>query len=510
MNTADPWLGVAETIDDSVRRYRRERPDAVAFVGLGRELTWAQLDDAADRAASDLARRGIGVGSRVGWLGSNDIGFPILLLAAWRRRAALAGLNWRLTADELRRTIENVELDLVIADVALGELARSFQADESRILVLGPRTEIPWSSSSVADDATLIPEPDDVALFWFTSGSTGLPKAAAIGRARNELAQYERTSCEMTTETTALVVPPVFHVAGSCWVQYGLSRGAKVVFTSDSTPQGLLTALEGNNVTHALMVPTLIQMVLQSMNDETAAKLSLEHIGYGTSPIPEKILRAALEVFKCRFSQIYGLTEAGGVVAQLEPADHELEGPHPTRYLATGRPFAGNQIEIWDLFSGVPVPAGVEGQIMIKSPSVMLGYWQGDGLTADPISPDQWVATGDMGYLNDEGYLYVVGRADDMIITGGENVQPAEVEAVLLEMPGVVECAVFGLPDEVWGQRVSAAVVVSESMDPEEVRLYCRERLAHFKCPKDIRILDELPRNATGKILRGRLKQVSV
>lgn len=505
MRDAEKWFGLTETIDDRVRRHAASRPDAVAFVGLDRAITWAELDAAADRAAADLAARGVGPGSRVGWLGRNDIAFPVLLLAAWRRRAAVAGLNWRLSADELRRSVELVDPVLVVSDDTNVALARDAVADAS-LLVLGPQDSLPWAGAPAGGGTTLAPEPDDIALLWFTSGSTGTPKAVAVGRARNEYSLSVPTPFQTDTESQVLVIPPVFHVAGSMWVQYGMRNGGTVVFSADASPDGIVRALAEHAITHALMVPTLIRALLDVVDGDVASGLALEHVGYGTAPIPRPLLRSAVEVLGCRFTQVYGLTEAGGVVAYLPPEDHVLDGPNPGRLDSAGRPPAGAEVEVRDPVTDAVCAPGEVGILHLRTPSVMLGYWSRSGGIDAPVGVDEWLATGDLARKDADGYLYVVGRADDMIISGGENVQPAEVEAVLDTMPGVVESAVYGTPDDRWGQVVSAAVVTSEPLDADAIVDFCRSRLAHYKCPSVVRTVTELPRNATGKVLRGRLR----
>lgn len=504
-NQAVPWRSV---IEERVRKFAQERPDDVAFVGPRRSLTWAELDAAADRGASDLARRGVGPGDRVGWLGRNDIGFPVTLLATWRRRATLVGLNWRLSAQEIARVIGSASLAILVTDERCADLVGDRDVIEtSRIVLEG--TEAPWSASPIASDAELEPSPDDPAFVYFTSGSTGNPKAAELIRSRNERVVVEALIEGMDESAVLLVIPPVFHVAGSMWVQHGLYAGARVILDPGAGDSTLLENLAYHAVTHALMVPTLIKSLLDQYEREPLLLPSLRQICYGTAPITASLLEAARRTFDCRFTQVYGSTEAGGVVTRLTPDDHELFATGDRRLASAGRPIAGIEISIRDPSSHRECPTGEEGEIWIASPFVM-GRYVGDPMaTADVLVGGRWLRSRDVGSVDADGYVYVAGRLDDMIITGGENVHPAEVEEVLASIPEVEESSVFGEPDDRWGQRVVAAVVSNDpSLDAATVIAKCQDRLARYKCPSRVVFVTALPRTATGKVSRSSLRDL--
>lgn len=505
------------TSEKSVRRWAREKPDEPAFVGPQASLTWAQLDVAADRCAAYLRDLGVGPHSRIGWLGHNDIAYPVLLVAARRRRAALAGLNWRLTADELRQTIDAVIPGVIVADHHTTSLLHSAGAPEStEVVALTSSSVFPWDDTAVDPTADLSDDAigagpggtEEIALFWYTSGSTGAPKAVALGADRNELQVAFPMPFIVPDGSRFLVIPPVFHIAGSVWVQYGLTRGAAVYFTDDSTPAGIVRALSDNRITHALMVPALLTVLVAELRVRPQP-LFLDYILYGTSPIAPDLLRDCIELLGCRFGQIYGLTEAGGVVCGLTDSERHLTGPHAGRLLSTGQALPGSGVEMRVAGAGdadAAADADEVGELYLRTPTLMLGYWR-DGAPLGPVrETDEWLGTGDLARIDDDGFVYIVGRADDMIITGGENVQPGEVEAVIARMDGISEYAVFGKDHPKWGQSVAAAVVTTTSVDPADVIAFCRNNLAHYKCPTEVYVLDELPRTATGKILRGRLR----
>lgn len=506
----------AMTAERSVRRWAIERPDDAAFVTPdGSALTWRELDESADRCAGYLAALGVGPHSRIGWLGRNDIAYPILYIAARRRRAALAGFNWRLATTELIQTMEALNPELIVIDHHTTALADAAEKSASRVVLLESSSRFPWDTVEIDPEVDLSaldigPGPggtDEISMFWFTSGSTGAPKAAALGAERNELHIALPTPMTLGPDSKLLVIPPVFHIAGSIWVQYCFTRGCQVHFISDTSPGAIVHALADRRITHVLMVPTLLAMLVDELR-ERPRDLSLEAVCYGTAPIAPTLLRECISVFGCEFNQVYGMTEAGGVVACLTDADHQLDGPHAQRTESTGKPLPGSGITVevrrMDDTGSAAAP-GEPGELYVRTPTLMLGYWLDGHPVGSVLSTETYWPTGDLARTDEDGYVYILGRTDDMIITGGENVQPTEVEAVIAGMEGVSEIAVFGVSDAKWGQRVAAAAVVTTAT-PEDIVAYSRDNLAHYKCPTSVTLVPELPRTATGKLLRGRLR----
>jgi acyl-CoA synthetase (AMP-forming)/AMP-acid ligase II len=271
----------------------------------------------------------------------------------------------------------------------------------------------------------------------------------------------------------------------------------------------MLDAIERWRVTHAVWVPTLVQMAVDEQQRAPRDLASLHLVGYGAAPMAPALLRSAARVLGCRFAQGYGLTESLGVVCHLPPAAHDAEAPESDEPPATGFPDPGVGLRIVDARSGASLPAGQTGEVLVRPPWPHPTYWSLPEGTRSAFDAEGWLHTGDLGYVDARGCLHLVDRLSDLIITGGENVYPAEVEAVLLQLPGIAEACVIGQPDARWGQRVCAVVVPAPGavLDPAAIIAACRERLAHYKCPGRVVEVASLPRNAAGKVIRRELRE---
>ncbi len=495
----------AQGIDAAVRHHAATRPDAPAVVGPALTLTWRELDEAADRTAGLLAGRGVGPGDRVGWLGHNDIGHAVTLLGAWRRRAALVALNWRLPVAELRAVAEAVGLRHLVAGTEFTGEAPQIMAEGAYSVM--DQTAAPWPD--VPPVAPLAGRDEDEAVVYFTSGSTGTPKGVPLTRAGVDSTIPYADVHKIDATARMLIVPPSFHAAGATWTQYGLALGATLVLSPDPSPAGLVKALAEREITHAILVPTLIRVVVDRLKEEPVPLPRLRHVGYGASAITPTLLAEAMEALGCGFGQVYGMTEAGGGVCFLAEEDHRLDGEHAGRLASAGRPGAGVELSVRDLATGAEVRQGEPGELWFRCPSMTRGYLGDD--TARGVLVDGWLNTRDIGYVDEDGYVYVQGRSDDMIVTGGENVHPGEVENTIARLPDVADCAVYAVPDDHWGQKVCAAVVLrTGSLTEEDIRAHCRENLAGYKTPKLIRIVTDLPRTATGKTFRPQLVKDTV
>lgn len=489
------------SIEGSVDHHAQRRPEALAAVGPSGSLTWAQLQRAVASATRMLAAADVGVGDRIGWLGANDIGYLVVLMATWGRRASLVGLNWRLSIDEAKDSADRVGCSHVFVGAELAETTS----------VLGAHTVVDadqvqqWIDEEGADER-LVAEPSDEAILFFTSGSTGVPKAVPLSRHAVETHAATRNGHNFTTTSRMLVIPPIFHLAGACWVQYGLISGATQVYVTDASPSGLAAALTEHEITHTVFVPLLIQLLVEEAERTGVRFPHLQQIAYGASPITLSMLERAVNVLECELYQVYGMSEGGGVVTALWPADHALVGPTASRLASAGCPVDGAAIKIVDLVTGEEATPGVVGEICVHTPFMFSGY-DGNEAASQDLFVDGWLRTADAGYVDEDGYLFIKGRTDDVIITGGENVHPSEVENVLATMPQVAECAVFGVPDERWGRRVAAAVVPRPGVEltKEDVTEYCRPRLGGVRTPKRVMIVDELMRTPAGKIRRNEL-----
>lgn len=493
------------TLDAAVRAHAAQRPGAEAFVDPHGTLTWAELDEAADRTAAMLAARGVGPGDRVGWLGPNSTAYPVVQFGAWRLGASVAGLNWRLPAGGLAVAGEMVALAHVVADVRMAEAAQAIRT-RTGTSVAGPGS-VPWAGHPRS--ATAHTWADDAeAMVYFTSGSTGRPKAVPLIRHAVEAAMEFRKVHDFRPTSRSLTVPPSFHTAGGIWINYGVRTGLTQVFTDDPTPSGLVDTFVRRRISHAILVPTLIHSIVEELRRNPRALPDLRHVGYGASPITKTLLEQALDLLGCDFSQVYGMTEAGGGLCFLWPEEHRTTGPNAHRLASAGRPGTGVDVEVRDA-AGERLPVGRSGELWFRAPTLTHGYI-GDAEASRTLIADGWLNSRDVGRVDEDGYVYIEGRADDMIVTGAENVHPQAVEEVLAAMPGIQECAVYGVPDEHWGQVVAAAIVADPAKVTEaDVVAHCKDRLAGYQVPRRMLFVSDLPRTAAGKVIRKQLSDMT-
>jgi long-chain acyl-CoA synthetase len=300
---------------------------------------------------------------------------------------------------------------------------------------------------------------------------------------------------------------PMFHIAGAGWSMVGLLFGCRTVVLRDVDPARILQVIPEFGVTNALMVPAVIQFVLATPGVETTDFSSLRALVYGASPITDKVLVQAIETFGCELIQVYGLTETTGAITQLEGSDHDPVG-RPELLRSCGKPYPWVEMRIVDPDTGDDRPVGEVGELWTRSGQNMAGYWNNPEATAQAITPDGWFRTGDAGYADADGFLYLHDRVKDMIVSGGENVYPAEVENALMKHPGVADVAVIGVPDDTWGEAVKAIVVrAADDLTEEAVIAFAREHLGGFKLPKSVDFTDVLPRNPSGKLLKRELRE---
>jgi acyl-CoA synthetase (AMP-forming)/AMP-acid ligase II len=492
-------------VEDRVRELADTSPDHLAVVGTRSRCTYRELNRAVDQATTDFARRGVRPGTRVAWLGRNDIAYVVTALAVRRRGACLAGLNWRDQPDDLRRACELVDPVLLVADASSSAAAAKLEGS-ARQIVIANSDDLPWQEVN-PDLCDVLPARDeDDCLLYFTSGATGRPKAVLHSYGRVNEALKSTMLPGFNAAAVALIIPPVFHVAGAVWASQSLLAGATMIFTDgDST---ILELIGSAGVTHALMVPTLIQMVLDEQDQSGRATPSLQLVAYGTSPITSSLLTRAMARLGCSFTQMYGSTEAGGVITGLPIADHVIDGPRSSRLRSAGRPVPGVAVKVVDAVSGADLETGEIGELVVRTPWVMQGYWHDKEATDLVMDEEGWLHTHDAAHLDVDGYVYISGRLDDVIISGGENVHPGEVEEILATLPGVADASLVGILDRHWGEMVAAAVVANgdQPLTEQQVIDYCRERLAGYKCPRRVVFVGELPRNATGKVIRGRVR----
>jgi acyl-CoA synthetase (AMP-forming)/AMP-acid ligase II len=351
--------------------------------------------------------------------------------------------------------------------------------------------------------------PDDCFLQLYTSGTTGRPKGAMLTH-RGVLAHSAAGASYFGVDETSVaqVAMPLYHVGGTNWALIPLSMGGRIVIDREVVPAAVVDEFESAGVTHTFLVPAVLAMVLDLPDIGDRDFSSLQLVSYGSSPIPAPVLRGCLATLKSDFLGLYGMTETSGILTAL-PREAHRDEDNLHRLASVGKPMPGVELTVRDPETGDEVPAETQGEIWVRTAQLLIGYANKPEETAKVLRSDGWFRTGDAGKLDAEGYLYITDRVKDMIISGGENVYPAEIERVLVEHPAVAEVAVIGVPDPRWGETPKAIVVAAAGVTPDEAELIelCRSRLARFKCPSSVEIVEALPRNPTGKILKTELRK---
>jgi acyl-CoA synthetase (AMP-forming)/AMP-acid ligase II len=502
-----------EILSDIPPVHAVQRGDQVAIEVEGRTLTYAELDARAGKVAGLLQAAGARPGDRIAWLGRSNEAFFEIFFGAAAARVCLAPINSRLAIPEIAFILQDSGADLffVTPDYYEAAFAVVAQVDRPiRLIGVGGEAEGFESYAGLRDAAAAPaltrPLASDDVLQLYTSGTTGLPKGVRLNNANYGAFMELRTQVEgfdYGPDDTVLIVMPLFHVAGTNISFSGLAAGGRVVILPDFSPGEVLRLIEAERVAHVFLVPAMINMLLQAPAIATTDLSSLKTIAYGASPISEAVLAQAKARFGCGFIQFYGMTESTGAGTFLAPDAHTGE-----LLRSCGKAWPQMAVRILD-DHGHEAGVGEIGEIAIQGGMVMAGYWNRPEATAETVTPDGWLKTGDAGYRDADGYIFVHDRVKDMIVSGGENVYPAEVENAILGCPGVVDAAVIGVPDERWGEAVKAIVVPHPdgAPDPEAVIAWARQRIAGYKAPKSVDFIDALPRNASGKVLRRELRK---
>lgn len=505
-----------KTLGDITRLHRAKRPDdtAMVYTADGRSWTFKELDDEACQVAQALLDAGVGAGDRVAYLDKNAPEYFTLLYGITKLNAVSVAVNWRLSASEMEYILANSESRVVLIGEEFLPQLREMSLDSAQVVVIGDPgdTGYPsyeqWIANKPAHDPHVPASEDDTCYQLYTSGTTGLPKGVELTHGNFiALLQQGLSILQLSSEAVNLVCMPLFHISGSGWGVVGQFEGAKTILFREVDLDGILRAIPEYQVTHTIFVPAVLQFLLNMPNVRDVDYSSLKAMLYGASPITEAVLVDAINTFKCDFFQAYGLTETTGACALLFPGDHDPGGPRAHLLRSCGKPVGGNKMKVVDTGTLEDAAEGEVGEIWIAGPQVMKGYWRNPDATRDSITDDGWFRSGDLGYVQD-GYFFIHDRLKDMIISGGENIYPAEVENILMKHPDVADAAVIGVPDERWGETVKAIVVPGrEGLTEEEVFAFCRKELAHYKCPTSVDWIDEIPRNPSGKILKTELRK---
>lgn len=487
-------------------------PDQEILIDAGGAHTYEALRHAMMGVEGLLGRLGVGVGDRVGIFATNGAQYVEAFLGIAARGAVVVPMNFRARRDEAAHLLADSGSRVVFTESRYNSLIEEVRPVtlESVVLLDHPagHGELPGDEVADVDD-------DDLALLLYTSGTTSLPKGVMLTHgALSGYVMETNEAADGDEHGTMLVAAPLYHIAGITSLLTSLYSGRKVVLLAQFEPADWLAAVEAHGVTQAFVVPTMLGRILAHTDFGKRDLSSLALVTYGAAPMPPSLIRRAIEEFprSVSFSGAYGQTETTATVSVLRPDDHRLEGTGEEvetklrRLASVGRALDDVEVRVVDL-DGEPVATEQIGEVQLRTFRAMQGYWGSAERTRVTIDQEGWVHTGDLGYLDDGGYLFLSGRASDLIIRGGENIAPEEVEAVLYEHPDVIEAGAVGAPDEEWGEVVVAAVALRLGSAVSEADLleFCAPRLAAFKRPSRIVIVPELPRTSTGKILRREL-----
>jgi long-chain acyl-CoA synthetase len=492
-------------VADVVREHAATRPDHVAIRCGRRELTYRDLDARSSRLAQALLAAGVEPGSRVAYLDRTAPEVLELLFATSKIGAVTVPLNWRLARPELAAIVADARPPVLIAGETHAEVARHLSSP--RLVVVGSEYER-WLAAHGASDPGGRGETHDVVLQMYTSGTTGVPKGVLTTHRNLAAAAETSPYWQFDADSVSMTPLPMFHIGGIGWAFLGLWNGATTILVRDFVPEAVLETLERQRVTNAVLVPTMLQLLCAVPGAADRDYSALRSIAYGASPITTPVLKAALRTFRCSLYGIYGLTESTGGVVQLHPEDHDPDGPREHLLRSAGRPLPWVELRVVDPATGDDCAPREVGEVWLRAPNVMRGYHRRPDETAATLTDDGWLRTGDGGYVDEEGYLFLTDRIKDMIVSGGENVYPIEVEEALAQHPDIADVAVIGVPDERWGETVKAVVIPrpGTSPDPDGLIAFARERLAGYKLPRSIDFVDELPRTPSGKVLKRDLR----
>ncbi|MFJ8232997.1 long-chain-fatty-acid--CoA ligase [Streptomyces sp. NPDC094448] len=499
-----------ETLVDTARFHAARSPQVTAVVCEERELTYAQLHRESNRIAHAIRAAGAAPGARVAYLGKESEHYYEILFACAKSGTVLVPINWRLTAPEVSHILQDSGSDLLFLEDEFGSvLDRLPTAPPKTVVRLGTEDGLAaWKADHPDTEPASSPTPDTPVAQLYTSGTTGLPKGVVLAHRsffaiRNALASERLDWIDWRAGDVALVGIPGFHVGGLWWATQNFNAGVTVVSMRTFSPRDAIGLVRDRGITTACVVPAMLRMMLAEPGVQPGDFTTLRKIVYGGSPISESLLEESLALFGSEFAQIYGLTETGNTAVCLPPADH-IPG-HP-RMKAAGHPYPGLGSKVVD-GDGKELPAGAVGEICLATPAHMTEYWGLPAKTAETLV-DGWIHTGDAGYIDDDGYIFIQDRIKDAILVAGENVYPAEIENVLERHPGVAEAVIVGAPDERWGEKVHAFVVPvpGNRPAPRDLHRFLVDRLAAFKLPAAYEFIEHVPRNPSGKILRRELR----
>jgi len=495
--------------------------DEEILVFENHRLTYGQLWANIQRLANALRALGIQRGDCVAVLQTNSHWYVQAYYASAAIGAVFLPLNYRAKLPELEYMVTTAHAKvMLVGDRYLDTVAQlrgKFTSVRTYVAMDSPRDGMLHLERLVTEATPEFEPPevddDDTSILMYTSGTTALPKGVML--TYNDFTAYVCSNVELADGTprgSALLCVPLYHIAGATNIMTSLFTGRRLVLLRQFDARAWLDTVERERITHAFLVPTMVKQLIDHPEFECYDLSSLENLSYGGAAMPFPVIRRAIEMFPktVGFVNAFGQTETTSTLTVLGPEDHRLEGSAADierklkRLKSIGRPLPDVELKVVD--DGNDLPPGQVGELWVRTPRIMKGYGSGAGTTS-PLQ-DGWLPTRDMGWLDEDGYIFLAGRKDDMIIRGGENIAPAEVEAVLYSHPGIDEAAVIGVPDVEWGQRVAAIVVPRPgvTLTADEVIEFCRQRLASFKKPEVVQFMEALPKNQMGKVLRKDLR----
>ena len=498
-------------------------PDRTAIVFDQKRLSFAELSERANRVANALARMGVERGDRVAVIQVNCNEQVEVCFACAKLDAVYVPLNFRAKSEELAYAVRDAEPRVLMVGSRYTELARSMEGTASSVrhFVSLEEPVSGWSAyedligAASSEERWGTGDDQDVTILMYTAGTTGQPKGVML--THENLSSYILNNvnpADPEVEERNILTVPLYHVAGVQAVLSGVYGGRTLIVQRQFDAEEWMGLVERERVDRAMMVPTMLKRVIDSPRFHEYDLSSLRVITYGAAPMPLNVIKRAVKEFpKARFINAFGQTETASTITVLPPDDHVLEGSpgevekRMKRLGSIGKPLPDVEVRIVDE-DGEDVEQGQVGEIVARGPRLMKGYWRQESATAETLR-NGWLHTGDLGYVDEDGYIYLAGRARDFIKRGGEMISPEEVEQVLHSHPAIEEAAIIGVADEEWGERVRAIVVLKEGLEcmEEEIVEYCRERLASFKKPESVVFVKELPRNPMGKVLKEEIRE---